>query len=73
MTETYEELAKAGVIDPVKVVRTALENAVSASAMLITTEAAVVERPKTAAPAVSMPPGGMGGMGGMDDLGASDF
>ena len=44
MTETYEELAKADVIDPVKVVRTALENAVSASAMLITTEAAVVER-----------------------------
>ncbi len=60
-TETYEDLVKAGVIDPAKVVRTALENAASAAAMFITTEAAVVEKPKKKKPLPPMPPGG--GMG----------
>jgi chaperonin GroEL len=55
----------AGVIDPTKVVRTALQNAASVAGLLITTEATIAELPedKSAAPAM---PGGMGGMGGMD-------
>jgi chaperonin GroEL len=64
-TEKYVDLVADGVIDPAKVVRTALQDAASVSGLLITTEAAVVESPKKdAAPA--MPGGGMGGMGGMD-------
>ena len=57
-TETYENLTKAGVIDPVKVVRTALQNAASISALL-TTEALVSEIPEKEKPAPAMPPGGM--------------
>jgi chaperonin GroEL len=64
-TETYENLIKAGVIDPTKVTRTALENAASVASLLITTEAVVFEK-KEAEKAPAMPPGGMGGMGGMD-------
>lgn len=66
LTETYEDLVKAGVIDPTKVVRTALQNAGSIASLLLTTEALVAEIPEEksdAAPAG--PPGGMGGMGGM--------
>jgi chaperonin GroEL len=64
-SEEYEDLLKAGVIDPVKVVRSALENAASVSSLMLTTEAMIAEAPKKDAPA--MPPGGgMGGMGGMD-------
>ena len=64
-TEQYVDLVADGVIDPAKVVRTALQDAASVSGLLITTEAAVVEAPKKdAAPA--MGGGGMGGMGGMD-------
>jgi chaperonin GroEL len=64
-TEKYENLVAAGVIDPTKVVRTALQDAASVAGLLITTEATVAELPddKAAAPAM---PGGMGGMGGMD-------
>ncbi|CAM5314083.1 Chaperonin GroEL OS=Sphingobium scionense OX=1404341 GN=groEL PE=3 SV=1 [Sphingobium scionense] len=64
-TDTYENLVAAGVIDPTKVVRTALQNAASVAGLLITTEAAISELPedKSAVPAM---PGGMGGMGGMD-------
>ena len=64
-TDTYENVVAAGVIDPTKVVRTALQNAASVAGLLITTEAAVSELPedKPAAPAMG---GGMGGMGGMD-------
>ena len=58
-TETYENLTKAGVIDPVKVVRTALQNAASISALLLTTEALVSEIPEKEKPAPPMPPGGM--------------
>ncbi|MGZ8360629.1 MAG: TCP-1/cpn60 chaperonin family protein, partial [Allosphingosinicella sp.] len=60
-TEVYENLAKAGVIDPTKVVRTALQDAASVAGLLITTEAAVSELPDDK-PAPSMPGGGMGGM-----------
>jgi chaperonin GroEL len=64
-TEKYENLIKAGVIDPTKVTRTALENAASVSSLLITTEAVVFEK-KDKDPAMpAMPPGGMGGMDGM--------
>ncbi|MEH3121003.1 MAG: chaperonin GroEL [Sphingomonas phyllosphaerae] len=64
-TDTYENLVQAGVIDPTKVVRTALQNAASVAGLLITTEATVSELPEDKAPA--MPAGGgMGGMGGMD-------
>ncbi|MGN6358184.1 MAG: chaperonin GroEL, partial [Novosphingobium sp.] len=64
-TDTYENLVAAGVIDPTKVVRTALQDAASVSGLLITTEAAISEKPDDK-PAGGMPPGGMGGMGGMD-------
>jgi Chaperonin GroEL (HSP60 family) len=63
----YENLVTAGVIDPTKVVRTALQDAASVAGLLITTEAAVSEAPEDKAPAGGgMGGGGMGGMGGMD-------
>jgi chaperonin GroEL len=61
-TDTYEDLVKAGVIDPTKVTRTALQNAASIAGLLLTTECVVVEK-KEEKPAAAMPPGG--GMGGM--------
>lgn len=61
-TETYENLMAAGVIDPTKVARIALQNAASVASMLITTEAVVVEKPRKESAMPSMPPGGMGGM-----------
>ena len=65
-TETYEDLVKAGVIDPAKVVRSALQNASSIAALLLTTEALISEIPEEKKDAPAMPPGGgMGGMGGM--------
>jgi chaperonin GroEL len=64
-TDVYENLKAAGVIDPTKVVRTALQDAASVAGLLITTEAAIVEKPEDR-PAPAMPGGGMGGMGGMD-------
>src|SRR6185436_2229858 len=64
-TEIYEDLVKAGVIDPTKVVRSALQDAASVAGMLITTEAAVAEMPEDK-PAPMNGGGGMGGMGGMD-------
>jgi chaperonin GroEL len=65
---TYVDMIKAGIIDPTKVVRLALQGAASVAALLVTTEAMVAEKPeKRAAPA--MPGGGgMGGMGGMGDM-----
>ena len=66
-TEEYGDLVKMGVIDPAKVVRTALQDAASVAGILITTEAAVADAPKKAsAGAGGMPGGGMGGMGDMD-------
>jgi chaperonin GroEL len=61
-TEEYGDLVAAGVIDPAKVVRTALQDAASVAGLLITTEAAVVEAPKKNSPAPAMPGGGMGDM-----------
>ena len=64
--EEYVDLVAAGIIDPTKVVRSALQNAASVAGLLITTEACVAERPKDKEDAPAMPPGGgMGGMGGM--------
>ena len=66
-TEEYVDLVKAGVIDPAKVVRTALQDAASVAGLLITTEAAIVEAPKKGGGGGGgMPGGGMGGMGDMD-------
>lgn len=64
-TEVYENLIKAGVIDPTKVTRTALENAASVSSLLLTTEAVVFEKKESEKSGPAMPPGGMGGMDGM--------
>ncbi|MFG1418342.1 chaperonin GroEL [Xanthobacter sp. V0B-10] len=65
-TEEYVDLVAAGVVDPAKVVRTALQDAGSVAGLLVTTEALVAELPKKDAALPAMPGGGMGGMGGMD-------
>ena len=59
----FRDLVKAGIIDPTKVVRTALQNAASVAGLLVTTEAMVAEKPE---PKPAMPAGAPGGMGGMD-------
>ncbi len=67
-TEKYEDLLKAGVLDPTKVTRYALENAASVSGLLLMTEALITDKPEESGPAMpAMPPGGgmPGGMGGM--------
>jgi chaperonin GroEL len=64
-TGAYEDLLAAGVIDPTKVTRYAIQNAASVASLLITTEAMVAEKPKKEAPMPPMPGGGMGGMEGM--------
>jgi chaperonin GroEL len=61
----FKDLVKAGIVDPTKVVRTALQDAASVGGLLVTTEAMVAEKPEKKAP--MMPPGG-GGMGGMGDM-----
>jgi chaperonin GroEL len=64
-TGVYEDLLAAGVIDPAKVARTALQNAASVASLMLTTEALVAERPKDDDSKSGPPGGGMGGMGGM--------
>lgn len=59
----YVDMFKEGIIDPTKVTRSAIENAVSVASMVITTEAAIVDIPEEQDPSAAM--GGMGGMGGM--------
>ncbi|MFO1106887.1 MAG: chaperonin GroEL [Amaricoccus sp.] len=66
-TEEYGDMFKFGVIDPAKVVRTALQDAASVAGLLITTEAMIAEKPEPKAAGGGMP-GGMGGMGGMDGM-----
>ncbi|MBP7002009.1 chaperonin GroEL [Amaricoccus sp.] len=66
-TEEYGDLFKFGVIDPAKVVRTALQDAASVAGLLITTEAMIAEKPEPKGQAGGMG-GGMGGMGGMDGM-----
>ncbi len=68
LSETYEDLIKAGVIDPVKVVRSALQNAASVSSLMLTTETMIADAPKKEDNNAPTPPpmgGGMPGMGGM--------
>jgi chaperonin GroEL len=66
-TEEYVDMLQAGIVDPAKVVRTALQGAASVAGLLVTTEAMVADAPKKDSPAPAMPGGGgMGGMGGMD-------
>ena len=65
-TEEYGDLVAMGVIDPAKVVRSALQNAASVASLLITTEAGIAEAPKKESAGGGGMPGGMGGMGGMD-------
>jgi len=62
----YRDLVKAGIIDPAKVVRVALQDAASVAGLLITTEAMVAEKPEPKAAGGAPDMGGMGGMGGMD-------
>ncbi|MEK1891078.1 MAG: chaperonin GroEL [Phyllobacterium sp.] len=62
----YGDLIALGIVDPVKVVRTALQDAASVAGLLVTTEAMIAEAPKKESAAPAMPGGGMGGMGGMD-------
>jgi len=64
--EEYKDLVQAGIIDPAKVVRVALQDASSVAGLLVTTEAMVAERPKKEAAGAGMPRGGMGGMDDMD-------
>lgn len=64
-TGEYGDLIKAGVIDPKKVARIALQNAASVASLLLTTECAIGEKPEPKKEAPAMPGGGMGGMGGM--------
>src|SRR5690348_11061012 len=69
-TGEFKDLVRAGIVDPTKVVRTALQDAASVAGLLVTTEAMVAEKPERKGPA--MPPGG-GGMGGMGGMGDMDF
>ena len=64
-TGTYEDLVAAGVIDPTKVVRFALQNASSVAGLLLTTECMIADKPEKGGGMPAMPGGGMGGMGGM--------
>ena len=65
VTGEYEDLIKSGIIDPVKVTRSALQNAGSIASMVLTTETLIADKPKKESDMPGMP-GGMGGMGGMD-------
>ncbi|MFA6909367.1 MAG: TCP-1/cpn60 chaperonin family protein, partial [Patescibacteria group bacterium] len=67
-TNVFEDLVAAGIVDPTKVVRSAIENASSIASLLITTEAVVADLPEKKDGGAGMPGGmpGMGGMGGMD-------
>ena len=69
-TGQFENLVEAGVIDPKKVTRSALQNAASVSGLLLTTETLITDLPEEEKPGMGMPPGGMGGgMGGMGGMG----
>jgi len=67
--EVYiDDMMGAGIIDPTKVARTALQNAASVAALMLTTNCMIAEKPKDKSQMPMMPPGGMGGMGGMDGM-----
>ena len=64
----FKDMVKSGIIDPTKVVRTALQDAASVAGLLVTTEAMVAEKPEKKSPQMPGGGGGMGGMGGMDGM-----
>ncbi|MBI5449313.1 chaperonin GroEL [Candidatus Gottesmanbacteria bacterium] len=66
MDMTFKSMLTAGVLDPAKVTRTAVQNAASIGMMVLTTEALITDLPEKKEAGAGMPPGGMGGMGGMD-------
>jgi len=66
--DTYEDLFAAGIVDPVKVTRIALQNSVSIAGLLLTTDCLVTEKPKEKKAGAGMPGGGHGGMEGMEDM-----
>lgn len=68
-TDKYEDLVKAGIIDPVKVTRSALQNAISIAALVLTTEAIVTDKPEKNSPTGVPPMPDMSGMAGMGDMG----
>ena len=69
MTGEFGSMVKAGIVDPAKVTRSAVQNAASVGMMVLTTEALITDKPEKNAPAGGMPGGGMpGGMGGMDGM-----
>jgi chaperonin GroEL len=68
LTGEYTDMVARGIVDPAKVTRSAVENAASIAAMVLTTEAMVTDKPEPQSAAPAMPPGGMGGMGGMGDF-----
>jgi chaperonin GroEL len=63
--DAYVDMIDAGVIDPTKVTRSALQNASSIASLLLTTETIIADKPEKEEKMPPMPPGGMGGMGGM--------
>ncbi|HBS57852.1 MAG TPA: molecular chaperone GroEL, partial [Firmicutes bacterium] len=65
LTQEYMNMIAAGIVDPTKVTRSALQNAASIAAMVLTTETLVADKPDDKAPAMPPMGGGMGGMGGM--------
>ncbi len=67
-TLKWEDMLIAGIIDPAKVTRSALQNAASISGLVLTTECVIADKPEKKEPMGGMPPGGMGGMGGMGDF-----
>lgn len=69
LTEEYADMVKEGIVDPLKVTRSALQNAASIASMLLTTEALIAEIPEKKDAMPAMPPGGMGDMGGMGGMG----
>ena len=69
LTEQYADMVKEGIVDPLKVTRSALQNAASIASMLLTTEALISDLPEKKEAMPPMPPGGMGDMGGMGGMG----
>jgi chaperonin GroEL len=65
-TGEYVDMVKAGIVEPAKVTRSALQNAASIAALFLTTEAVVADKPEKSGSAMQGGDGGMGGMGGMD-------
>jgi chaperonin GroEL len=70
IADEYTDMIARGIVDPAKVTRSAVENAASIGAMVLTTEVMITDKPEPKQAAPQMPPGGMGGMGGM---GMGDF